>query len=558
VDTEAAKAAWTPARMRAAQPLSSVPGTGSGTGTATSAGPVGAVAPGSGARVPGEAPTAVAAKSAELDKGRNVLGRRWRGGGGVAKSVGKLFFTTRGRDAVCSASVVAGLRADLVLTAGHCVFNRRWATNVAFVPGYRNGKAPYGIYPAQRLWTTRQWVRRADWRYDVAYIDLGVNGRDQQAGRVVGTQGVAFAKVRKRVHTFGYPAARPYNGETLSYCSARAGRDKRLRGRTYRMRCNLTAGASGGPWLAGFRPRTGIGYAVSVNSYKYRGDRNHVQGPVLGRLAELIYVSLQPVARNGTFVRNVKTGRFYRMAGGAPLDMRSWAPFGGRKKFHNVLPTYLTKRLRKFPADGTFIRAAQTGRVYRVALGAPIYVGGWPSVGGEKPTVLVDNYAVARHKHLRMFAGTGFIRGYASGKVYRVVDGHPYWIHSWDPWGGQKRYTDLDQVSIDACDHLRCGPFGGIGAVKVRTRTIRLTGWAMDPNSESPVRVRLVVDGKVRASAVASRTFAGLDGRFHRGNGWGFRLAAKVADGKHKVCAVANNVGRGRDGRVGCRTVRVR
>lgn len=554
VDVSDAKVGWTPARMRAAEPLAV------GRRTPGSTDPSD-VTPGSGARIAGDPGVLPAVTtSAPTGKARDVLGKPWRSGGGVARSVGKLFFTTRGRDAVCSASVVAGLRADLLLTAGHCVHNAgRWVTDVAFVPGYRKAapSAPYGIYDAEMLWTTRQWVRNADWSYDVAYIDLATNDGGQQVGQVVGSQGLAFSTVRQRIHAFGYPAAKPYDGERLIYCSDVPGRDRPPL-RTYRMRCNLTAGASGGPWLVQFRASTGVGYAVSVNSYKYRGDRDHIQGPLLGKQAESIYTDLQPIVADGTFLRDVRTGRFYRVAGGAPIDVASWAPFGGPQPYYNVLHSYIARRLRSYPADGTYLTAAQTGRIYRVALGAPIRVTHWDEVGGVQPTITVDNVAIKRHRHLRAFAGTGFIRGFASGEVYRVVDGHPYWIRSWEPWGGPKPYVDVDETSIDACDHLRCGPFGGLDPLEVSQRTVRATGWAMDPNSDDSVRVRLLVDGKVRSSMVASRKHAGLESRYHRGNRWGYSFSVEVGRGRHQVCAVATDVGVGTDGRVGCRTVQVR
>src|SRR5688572_2053545 len=50
-----------------------------------------------------------------------VTGATWTGGGDVAKSTGKVFFTLRGVDYVCSGSAVRSGHQDLVLSAGHCV-----------------------------------------------------------------------------------------------------------------------------------------------------------------------------------------------------------------------------------------------------------------------------------------------------------------------------------------------------------------------------------------------------------------------------------------------------
>ncbi|MEV7077961.1 hypothetical protein AB0N88_05375 [Streptomyces sp. NPDC093516] len=67
--------------------------------------------------------------------------------------MGKLFFTDHGEDASCTATVVTGANSSTVVTAGHCVNSsdllgedNQWTTNVMFVPGYRDGSAPYGKF----------------------------------------------------------------------------------------------------------------------------------------------------------------------------------------------------------------------------------------------------------------------------------------------------------------------------------------------------------------------------------------------------------------------------
>jgi hypothetical protein len=46
------------------------------------------------------------------------------------------------------------------------------------------------------------------------------------------------------------------------------------------MACNMTGGASGGPWFKGLNETNGSGGTVSsLNSYKYTLDKNHMYGP---------------------------------------------------------------------------------------------------------------------------------------------------------------------------------------------------------------------------------------------------------------------------------------
>ena len=91
---------WTPARMRQTIPA----------GPTASAGRAGAAIPVS---------------------GQGGTGSSWPDGGPVARATGKVFFTLAGADYVCSAAAVTSPRADVVVTAGHCVSDGagHWATN---------------------------------------------------------------------------------------------------------------------------------------------------------------------------------------------------------------------------------------------------------------------------------------------------------------------------------------------------------------------------------------------------------------------------------------------
>jgi hypothetical protein len=56
------------------------------------------------------------------------------------------------------------------------------------------------------------------------------------------------------------------------------------------MACGMTAGDSGGPWLAGFRPRSGAGTVIAVSTYKLSADPRLLYGTVLGPVARALYL----------------------------------------------------------------------------------------------------------------------------------------------------------------------------------------------------------------------------------------------------------------------------
>ena len=77
--------------------------------------------------------------------------------------------------------------------------------------------------------------------------------------------------------SFGYPAAGKYSGGDLVYCKGPVAPDANYG--TWGLACDMTGGASGGPWV---RDYAGFTEALnSVNSYKYNGGplKNYMFGP---------------------------------------------------------------------------------------------------------------------------------------------------------------------------------------------------------------------------------------------------------------------------------------
>lgn len=219
-------------------------------------------------------------------------GSAWTGGGRVVSTAGRVFFTFQGRNASCSGNAVTSANKSTVITAGHCVkLEGAFHTNWAFVPAYNNGNAPFGTWTARATLATPQWVASEDINFDVgAAVVNTLNG--QSLTDVVGAQGVAFNQPRaQNMYAFGWPAAAPYDGTRMIYCS----------GRTFNaflstgigMTCNMTGGASGGPWFQGFSEATGTGLLNSVNSYKINLIPTWMFGPYFGTDAQNLYNTAQ-------------------------------------------------------------------------------------------------------------------------------------------------------------------------------------------------------------------------------------------------------------------------
>ncbi|MGW9369167.1 trypsin-like serine peptidase [Streptomyces xanthophaeus] len=268
---------WTADRMRTAVPLdvTAVPGAAR-TPVATSASPT---------SIP---PTAAASPTAFPQ-----AGGAWTGGGAVVKTSGRVFFTMGDRTASCSGDSVTSANGSTVITAGHCVkYQGAWHTNWVFVPAYSNGNAPYGQWPATKTFATDQWAASEDMNMDVGLAVVApLNG--QTLTQAVGAQGILFnGGYNKKMYSFGFPAAAPYDGSKLVYCSGNSGKDFLLT-KDHSLSCNMTGGSSGGPWFQDFNEATGLGTQVSVNSFGYTFLPNRMYGPYFGNEAKAAYDKAQ-------------------------------------------------------------------------------------------------------------------------------------------------------------------------------------------------------------------------------------------------------------------------
>jgi hypothetical protein len=271
---------WTPQRMRAARTMNVHPGK--------------SWKPASVAK--GEPTIVKGSKGRGKHKQSSTnIGGPWTGGGKVVQTTGKVFMTLQGVDYVCSGSVVPAQNKSVVTTAGHCVNEGPgdFVTNFEFVPGYHNGQAPYGEWSATEVATTSQWAQQGDFNYDVGFAVVApLNG--QYLTDAVGSQAIGFNQARgQQVYAFGYPAAAPYDGETLDYASGVAGDDTYGDSDDLSLNTNLTGGCSGGPWFQNFDESTGVGTQTSVNSFGYTSQPNVLYGPYFGSVIQNAHDQVQ-------------------------------------------------------------------------------------------------------------------------------------------------------------------------------------------------------------------------------------------------------------------------
>ncbi|GAB2706835.1 trypsin-like serine peptidase [Kitasatospora kifunensis] len=141
----------------------------------------------------------------------------------------------------CSASVVHSSTRNLLVTAAHCVSS---ASGVTFVPGYRNGQTPYGVWQVTQVYETNGWTQNGDTDQDFAFLQVAPNSSGQRIEDVVGGNTLGLNEsFGANVRLYGYPNT----SEVPLLCADSTGQQSTYQRSIY---CpSYTGGTSGGPWI---------------------------------------------------------------------------------------------------------------------------------------------------------------------------------------------------------------------------------------------------------------------------------------------------------------------
>ncbi|WP_329270069.1 trypsin-like serine peptidase [Streptomyces sp. NBC_01451] len=239
-----------------------------------------------------------------------------------APEAGKVFFDAPEGTMVCSATVVEDPahpgKSNLVWTAGHCVHAGKkggWYRNIAFVPSYNDAGrssaelknaaraevAPYGVWWGDWTQTSDQWIAQggstggdgAPYDFAVIHVTPEKGGSGKSLEETVGSalpvdfDAPAVSQVGSITAT-GYPAAAPFDGETMYQCRDEPGRLSIVRSdpTMYRIGCTMTGGSSGGGWVT-----TGSDGNPALVSNTSIGpvSSGWLAGPRLGKVAKGVY-----------------------------------------------------------------------------------------------------------------------------------------------------------------------------------------------------------------------------------------------------------------------------
>jgi V8-like Glu-specific endopeptidase len=177
------------------------------------------------------------------------------------RAAGKLFFTINGSTFVCSASMI---KRGIVVTAAHCVANygqSQFYSGWQYVPGYRNGSAPYGTWTVAQAWIKTAYYNGTDGCAvygvvcpdDVAVLILNTNAAGGYVGTTTGWFGYWYgggftSSGLTEVTQLGYPVG--LNNGTYMERTDSYGYKSASNSNNTIIGSNMNGGSSGGPWVA--------------------------------------------------------------------------------------------------------------------------------------------------------------------------------------------------------------------------------------------------------------------------------------------------------------------
>jgi hypothetical protein len=182
-------------------------------------------------------------------------------------AVGALFTASAGKlgQHFCTASVVDSPGGDLAITAAHCVTST--SGTIDFVPGYDNGRTPYGVWTVTKVYVDQAWNSSSNPDDDFAFLRISQPGSSVPVEDETGAEKLAT----------GTPASHQQVQVMASQLEFDCG--------------GYTDGTSGGPFLSEVNQKTGQGMVIGViGGYQQGGDYPQISySSVLGANAAALY-----------------------------------------------------------------------------------------------------------------------------------------------------------------------------------------------------------------------------------------------------------------------------
>ncbi|WP_169166622.1 S1 family peptidase [Cellulomonas taurus] len=147
--------------------------------------------------------------------------------------------------------------------------------------------------------------------------------------------------------------------------------------------------------------------------------------------------------------------------------------------------------------------------------------------------------------------GKGAAHGFSWSSTV-AYGSHQVCVYAIDSAGGPNPSLGCRTVSVS-----NAAPIGNVDAVSASGNALRVSGWALDPDTSDSIPVHVYIDGTFGGAVTATGTRPDVERAYGKGAAHGFNWSSTVAYGSHQVCVYAIDSAGGPNPSLGCRTVSV-
>jgi len=308
-----------------------------------------------------------------------------------------------------------------------------------------------------------------------------------------------------------------------------------------------------------------VGFSIQAYSAAHQ-LRNYAMSPIsyshrAGMVNQVRYSPNAACGASTVFIKNQATASLYNYTPYQPNPAALAAGYGtgdkcsayGNRNFWNYFTDWFGPTTQRQPVGHFDTATSKSAGV--------ITVSGW--------AVDVDTTApITVHVYVDGRATTALVADSPRadvGRIYRRGDNHGFnglvpasngthkvCVYAIDSAGGKN--PSLGCATVKVVNRV---PLGSLDAVTSTAGRITTRGWALDPDTTSPISVHVYVDGKAVRALTSDTPRPDVGRIFGKGDDHGFSGVVNAVPGTHQVCLYAIDSTGGSNPRLGCKSVAV-
>ena len=293
-------------------------------------------------------------------------------------------------------------------------------------------------------------------------------------------------------------------------------------------------------------------YAADPSRYGHRA----------GMTNQVLYHPNRACGSSAVFIQNQATASLYNYTPYQPNAAALAAGYGsgdacssyGNRNFWNYFTDWFGSTTQRAPFGSI-------DRLFSPASGQ-IAVTGWALDPDTDASIDVHVYVDGRatraltadesRPDIGALHGRGDAHGYAT-TIGAAAGQHQVCVYALDSTGGPSASLGCGTVAV--VNQQPVGALDGVAAAGVGS--VRVQGWALDPDTTASIKVHVYVDGRYDRQLVAGGSRPDVGRAYGLGDAHGVDATFALRDGTHQVCLYAIDATGGANPQLGCRSVTV-